>query len=92
MQKGKIKQKSIKLMIYYLDWRNCLVTAAYNYFKIIWDCQQILVCCSPIKSTQLVACSSILKFNQQKHTTRGMEFNIKVQSTKAHNSWHGVQY
>jgi hypothetical protein len=72
-------------MIYYLDWRNCLVTAAYNYFKIIWDCQQILVRCSPIKSAQLVSCSSILKFNQQKHTTRGMEFNIKVQSTKAHN-------
>jgi hypothetical protein len=55
-------------MIYYLNWRNCLVTAAYNYFKIVWDCQQILVRCSPIKSTQLVACSSILKFNQQKHT------------------------
>jgi hypothetical protein len=28
---------------------------------------------------------SIFKFNQQKHTTRGMEFNIQVQSTKAHN-------
>ena len=47
-------EKNIKLMIYYLDWRHGLVTAAYNYFKIIWDCQQILVRCSPIKSTQLV--------------------------------------
>ena len=70
MQKGKIEQKSIKLMIYYLDWRNCLVTPAYNYFKIIWDCQQIVVRCSPIKSTQLVACSSILKFNNESKFTK----------------------
>jgi hypothetical protein len=35
------------------------------------DWTLILNCCCPIKSTQLVACSSILKFNQQKHTTRG---------------------
>jgi hypothetical protein len=26
-------RKSIKLVIYYLHWRNSLVTAAYNYFK-----------------------------------------------------------
>jgi hypothetical protein len=44
------------------------------------------------KSTQRVAWSSLLKFNQQKHTTHGMKFNIKVQSTKAHNSLHVVQY
>jgi hypothetical protein len=35
--------------------------------KIAWDCQQILVRCSPSKTTQLVAWSSILKFNIQ-HT------------------------
>ena len=68
-------------MIYYLHWRNCLVTAAYNYFKIVWDCQQILVCCSPNKSTQLLAWSSILKFNIQ-HTIQYLALYIMFNNTQ----------
>ena len=69
-------------MIYYLHWRNSLVTAAYNYFKIVWDCQQILVRCSPSKSTQLVANSSISKFNNLHNSIFNTQFNIQ----------HTIQY
>ena len=88
MQKGKIKQKSIKLMIYYLDWRNCLATLHTIISKLFGTANKYLYAAVPSKahnlwhvvqyqssinkSTQFVACSSILKFNQQKHTTRGM--------------------